>query len=98
MLWALVLYLTLEMVPAFIVKLVLNKPFGELVGPYVAFAMPGMVFVPLAWWLRQREGKGLSSRSLALGWGLYMALFVSLVTSALFYSGAELQVIKPKST
>jgi hypothetical protein len=96
MLWAVIIYLALELVPALIAKEVLNKTVQELLGPYLAFAIPGVIFLPLTWWLRNWEKSVASPRWLALGWCLSMTLFISVFTAAVFYSGGELHLINSR--
>ena len=45
------MYLALELGPFFIVRQVLHKTVGQLAGPYLAFAVPMAIFLPLVWWL-----------------------------------------------
>lgn len=91
LLWGLSIYFVLEVGPFFIVKLLFNKNVGELAGPYLAFAIPAVVVMPLIWWLRKWEEQGgTPPRQLARGWGLSMVLFFVFLEGALYYSGVEL--------
>jgi hypothetical protein len=96
MFWGILLYFALELVPAIAVKEVLHVTMGQLVGPYLAFAAPIVIFLPLAWWLRRREERGATATRLALAWGLFTGLFVFEVGVALFYSASTLRLIDPK--
>lgn len=89
-------YLVLELGPFFLVGHALRKPFGELVGPYLAFAAPGAILLSLVWLLKKWEKQGVSSKLLARGWSLMMALFGIALTVAVSYSGFELRLIGPK--
>jgi len=93
--WGLGIYLALELGPCLIAARVLNKTAGELVGPYLAFAVPWAILAPLIWWLRKWEEQGASPKRLARGWGLSMALFGVVVAVAVFYSGIVLRLIDP---
>jgi hypothetical protein len=88
--WALVIYLALELSVFFIAALVLNKTVTELTGPYLAIAIPWMVFAPIIWWLRKFEER-VSSTRLARLWGLSMALFGGAEIVAIVYSGVALR-------
>ena len=91
--WGLGFYLVLELGPFLIAAWLLKKTAGELAGPYLAFAAPWVIFVPLIWWLRRWEETGASPKRLARGWGLSMALFGIAVEVAVFYSGVELHLM-----
>jgi len=93
MFWAIVLYFGLVLVPVLFAMLVLHKTAGEMAGPYVAFALPGPIFLLLAMWLRVWEDRGASPRWLALSWSVCMLLFMLVVLCAIFYSGVELDLI-----
>jgi drug/metabolite transporter (DMT)-like permease len=93
MFWAFCLYLVLELGLFVIVKQGLHATEGELAGPYLAFAVPGVIVLLLAWWLRKWEERGPSPRRLALGWGLSGLLFFCAVAIAFFYSGVELHLL-----
>jgi len=95
MFWALCLYLALELGPFVIVKHVLHTTEEKLAGPYLAFAVPGVIVLLLAWWLRKWEERGPSPRRLAFGWGLSAAFFFSAVAGAFFYSGVTLHLLNP---
>jgi hypothetical protein len=88
--WGLVFWLVLELGPFFIAGWVFKKTASELAGPYVAFAVPWGIAMPLIWRLRKWEEQGASPKRLARGWGLSMALFVIATGAAVFYSGVKL--------
>jgi hypothetical protein len=94
--WGLGIYLALELGPCLIAARGLNKTADELVGPYLAFAVPWAILAPLIWWLRKREELGASPKRLARGWGLSMACFGVAVIVAVFYSGSVLRLMDPK--
>jgi hypothetical protein len=94
--WGLGIYLALELGPFFIAKQVLNKTASELAGPYLACAMPGVIFMPLVWWLRKWRERGMDSKRLARGWGVSTALFGVAVVVAVSYSGVKLSLMDPK--
>jgi hypothetical protein len=91
--WGLPIYLVLELGPFLIIGYGLKKTVGELVGPYLAFAVPAVILMPLVWWLRVWEEQGTSPKRLARGWGLSMALFGVAVAVAVFYFGVELHLV-----
>lgn len=91
--WGIGIYLALELGPFLIAGQVLKKTVGEMAGPYLAFAMPWVIMVPLIWWLRKREEQGTSPKRLARGWGLSMALFGVVLGFAVFYSGVKFSLI-----
>lgn len=93
---ALPIYLVLEVGPFMIIGWVLKKSVGELVGPYLAFAVPAVIIFPLVWWLRIWEEQGASPKRLARGWVLSTALFLIAGIVATFYSGIELRLMAPK--
>lgn len=93
MFWGLCVYLSLELGSFYIAKQVLHKNIGEFAGPYLAFAMPAAVFLPLVWRLLKREVMGVSPKRLARGWGLVMVLFFVVEAGAVFYSGVKLGFI-----
>ena|SRR5882724_12414934 len=95
MFWAICFYLALELGLFVIVKQILHAPEGELVGPYLAFAVPGVILLPAAWRLRKWEERGASPRRLALWWGMLIVSFASAVLVAFVYSGIELHLIDP---
>lgn len=88
--WGLCMYLIFELGPFFIAKQVLHKTLDELAGPYLAFAAPAAIFLPLVWWLKKWEVMGASPKRLARGWGLMMVLFFVADAGAVFYSGVKL--------
>jgi hypothetical protein len=91
--WGLGIYLALELGPCLIVARVLNVAAGELVGPYLAFAVPWAILAPLIWLLRKGEEQGASPKRLAHGWGLGMAIFGVAAAVAVFYSGIALRLV-----
>jgi len=92
-LWSLPIYLLLEVGAFLIIRECLRKTASELIGPFLAFAVPWAIFAPLVWWLRKWEEQGATPKRLARGWGLSMALFSIAVMVALFYSGMELRLM-----
>ncbi len=95
LLWGIFMYLVLELGPFVLVAAILKRSAGELVGPYLAFAIPWMFLAPLIWWLRRWEEQGASHKRLAHGWALAVALFAILVAFAVCYSGVVLFLVKP---
>src|ERR1035437_5598277 len=90
------IYLGMEFGAFLLVGFALRKTVGELAHPYIAFALPAVIFFPLVWWLRAREEEGASPKRLARGWVLSMSLFFLAVIAATFYSGIELRLMDPK--
>ncbi len=88
--WGLGTYLVLEFGPFLLLEVALKKTAAELVCPYLACAMPGVIFMPLVWWLRQREKHGPSPKRLAREWGASAALFGVAVVGAVIYCGVRL--------
>jgi hypothetical protein len=56
--WGLGIYLVLELGPFLLLGVALKKTAAELLSPYLACAMPGVIFMPLVWRLWQREKQG----------------------------------------
>jgi hypothetical protein len=90
---ALCLYLALELTLFAIFKQVRRATVGELAGPYLAFAVPGVIMLLAAWWLRRWEEQSPSPKRVALGWCLAALLFFSAVATAFFYSGLKLHLL-----
>lgn len=95
MFWAICIYLALELAPALMAKLLLHKAVGQLVGPYLAFALPGVSSLLLILWLWKWEERGASPTHLALGWGLTLAFFSLALSAALLYSVVNLRLANP---
>ena len=91
-------YLALELLPFLVAALASQKTVGELSGPYLACAMPAVIFLPLVWWLRRREKQGASPKVLARGWGVSGALWCAVTIIAVIYSGAKFQLINSKDS
>ena len=91
--WGLGTYFVLELGPFFIASAIFKKTARELAGPYLAFAVPAVIVMPLIWWLRKWEELGALPERLARGWGLSMALFGVALAVAVFYSGVELRLV-----
>jgi membrane protease YdiL (CAAX protease family) len=89
------LYLVAELGFFVLIKRFFRATWSELAGPYLAFAMAMMFFLLLVWWLRNWEKRNPSPRRLALGWGLSVAVFASMVDGAFAYSGVVLGLINP---
>lgn len=94
MLFAYCLWLALEAGEFAVAKQILHATETELVGPYLAFAVPGAVILPLAWWLKKWEKRAPSPKRLALGWSLCTALFFCVAIAAFYYTGVHLQLLK----
>jgi hypothetical protein len=94
--WGIGIYLLLEAGPLLIAGWVLKKTAGELAGPYLAFAVPAAIIMPLIWLLRKWEEKGTLPKRVARAWGLSAAFFCVAVMVALFYSGAELRLMNTR--
>ncbi len=95
MVWAVGLYLALELGLFVIIGQILHATVRALAGPYLAFAAPGAILLPLAWGLRTWEERGPSPRHVALGWGLCLALFTSALAVALVYACVEFHLVNP---
>jgi len=93
--WAICTYLVFELGMFIIVKYIAHAGEGELLGPYLALAVPGVIFLLVVGWLWKWEELGQSPRWLAYGWGLSIALFFLSVCAALFYSSVKLRIIDP---
>ena len=96
LLWSLPIYFMMEFGLFLTAAWYLNKTAGELVGPYLAFAVPWIIIAPLVWWLRVLEEQGTSPKRLARGWLLSTTLFLVAVMIATVYSGIELRLMDPK--
>jgi hypothetical protein len=88
-------YLLFECGLFVIVNRLVHATEAKLFGPYLALAVPGVIFLLLVRVLWRWEERGPSPRSLAFGWGLSVALFFLAVCAALFYSIVELQLDNP---
>jgi hypothetical protein len=84
--WAVPIYLAMEVGAFLIVGLAFKKSIGELITPFLAFAVPALIFFPLVWWLRILEKQGTSPKRLARGWVSSTALFLIAAMAATFYS------------
>lgn len=84
------IYLALELGSFLIAGLVLKKTVGQMAGPYLAFAVPAAIIMPLIWWVREWEEQGVTPKPLARRWGLTMVLFVIVISAAVSYSGVHL--------
>ena len=93
--WGLPIFLVLELGPFLIIGYGLKKTVGQLVGPYLAFAVPAVILMSLVWWLRVWEEQGTSPKRLARGWGMSVALWGVSVLVATTYSGVKLRLIDP---
>ena len=93
--WGLGTYLVLELGPFLLLGAALKKTAAELACPYLACAMPGVIFTPLIWRLWQRERLGTSPKRLAREWGVSAAIFGLAVVVAVIYSGVKLGLIDP---
>jgi hypothetical protein len=96
MCWGLGTYFALEAGPFLIAGRVLKRPAHELAGPYLAFAAPAVIIMPLIWRLRKWEEQGASPKRVARGWGWTMVLFGIAIAFAVFYSGINLHLIEPR--
>jgi hypothetical protein len=95
LLWSLGTYLVLELGPFLLLGVALKKTGVELLCPYLAFAMPGVILMPLVWRLWQREKQGPPPKQLAREWGVSVAVFGLAVVGAVFYSGVRLGLMDP---
>lgn len=93
--WGFGIYFLLELGPFVIAARVLNRSARELVGPYLAFAVPWAIFAPLIWWLRKWEEQGTTPKRLAHGWAVGMVFFGVAAAIAVFYSGNALRLMDP---
>jgi len=93
--WGLPIYLVLELGPFLMIGYGFKKTEGELIGPYLAFAVPPLILMPLVWWLRVWEEQGTSPKRLARGWGMGVAFWGVSVLAATTYSGVNLRLIDP---
>jgi membrane protease YdiL (CAAX protease family) len=93
MIRAIAIYLAFGFGLVTFIKFVFHRPWDELIISYAFVAVPTLVFVLLAWGLRNLEERNLAPRWLAMGWGLCVALFVSAITAATGYLGMRLRLI-----
>jgi len=91
--WAVPIYLAMEVGAFLIIGLAFKKSIGELITPFLAFAVPALIFFPLVWWLRILEKQGTSPKRLARGWVSSTALFLIAAMAATFYSGIHLRLM-----
>ena len=97
-LWAVSFCLVLQFAVFAVAKQVIHVAWGELVGPYFAFALPTIIFVPSFMWLRRLEYHATSPRRLALYWGVTTGSSLVMWIVAFVYSGLELHLINPNNT
>ena len=93
MFWAVCVYLALQFATFLLIKIIFRVAAERLVGPYFAFAIPGVVFQFLAMWLRDLEVRGASPKRLVLAWALAIELFFLAIVAALFYSVLKFQIL-----
>lgn len=93
MFWAICLYLALVFGVFVFIKCLFHASASDLVGPYSALAVPGVIAQLLAKWLRDLEVRGSSPKRLAFGWALMTALFSVSISAALLYSAMKFQLI-----
>ena len=86
------LYLALETGSFVIVKFIAHTTVGELSGPYLALAIPGVILLLLVGLLWKWEERGLSPARLAFAWGLSIALFSLALSAAFLYSSLKLRL------
>ena len=86
------LFPILFFVPALVVKLVFNRTIAELIGPYLAYSIPGMIFLPCVTWLRENEGN-VRPKTLALAWSFAMAMLFCSAIAATSYSAVTLRIV-----
>lgn len=87
------IYLFLELGLCVAVKYVFGVTAEKLIGPYLALAAPGVIFLLMVRWLWRWEERGASSTLVAFGWGLSVALFFLAVCAAFFYSSLHLELL-----
>jgi predicted Na+-dependent transporter len=75
--------------------LVFHKTPNEMAGPYLAYAVPGPIFLLVVLGLRTWEDRGGSPKRLAIAWTLCTTLFMFIILGATVYSGAKLHLIDP---
>ena len=95
LLWGLGTYLLLELGPFFLFGVALKKTATQHLCPYIACAMPGVIFMPFVWRLWQREKQDTPAKQLAREWGVSAALFVLIAVCAVIYSGVRLGLMNP---
>lgn len=89
--WSLIVGLNLGMF--FLLKMIAHATVWAFAGPYlITFALPVLILVQIASWLRKWEKHRPTPKLLALCWGLSFALFVAAVNSALVYFSAKFRV------
>jgi hypothetical protein len=88
--WGIGIYGILVFQPFLAIWLIFKKSPGEIVYPYLACALPGVLFLLLISRLRQREAEGISAQRLARNWGMSGALFAIGTVVAVVYSGVSL--------
>ena len=94
--WGLGIYLAMEFLPFLLAKLVLNMAAADLAGPFLAFAMPAIIFMPLVWCLWRWRARGIAPKRLARRWGASMAIFSIAVIAAVGYTGAKFGLMEPR--
>jgi len=93
--WGIGTYLMLEIGSFLALGFALKKTVGELACPYLACAMPCVIFMPLVWRLRLREEQGTPAKGLARGWGGSATIFGVAAVLALVYSAVALDLMRP---
>ena len=88
--WGIGIYLMLALQPFLGIWLIFKKSPTELVYPYLACAMPGVLLMLLISRLRKREVEGIAPERLARDWGMSGALFAVGTVVSVAYSGVSL--------
>jgi hypothetical protein len=91
--WGIPIIFALTLVPAFLVMLVLHKTVDDVAVPYLAFTVPGAVFVFVAKGLRSWEVHGATPRQLALVWAICTMLFMFTAFWATLYSALAFHLL-----
>lgn len=91
--WDCAICLSWELVLFIVIKLLFRIPWGGVLRPYITFAVPTVIFFLLVVLLNKWERRTATPRWLALGWGLSVALFASMLTGATAYSGLQFRFI-----
>lgn len=86
------IYLAVELVPFVVICLAYHKPVAVLVFPYIVFALPALVMIPIyGLWLL--DARGASARLLGVCWFWLMQIMFSVLILGAILGGRAIHVV-----